>query len=319
MRRYKSELVKIVTVLLLVLLVIIGYTIYLNDLCDFQDGLTAVRTPDGRQIEKFKPGEAVKTFSSLPAICDYRNGKLVCPDVRNLGETMLRQTQLATIRMLAAFDKICRKHGIRYWMWRGALLGVIRHEGFIPWDNELDIGIMKADYEKFRIVSHELPPDIFLQNASSDPEYGRQKHAILGKLRDTRGCFGYCARTGCHFHDGLMIDIFGFEEYRDGFIRETTSNSVNFEIRKRNIFPLKEKTFEGFQVMVPLDHDTLLTKTYGSDYGELPPIKRRCPPGKLIGLPWTSCQDLEQMDTKQKRLHLYLSTISNIKYLAWFF
>lgn len=286
--------------------------------CYFEDGKSMVEGPNGQLIKKFDPEEQVKTFASLSEECEYKNGKVVCLDVRLAGENMLRQVQLATVRMLAAFDTICRKHDIKYWMWRGALLGVSRHSGFIPWDNELDIGIMKADYQKFRSFSHELPSDIFLQNGTSDTAFGTAKHTILAKLRDKGGCFGYCLRTGCKFHDGMMIDIFGFEEKGEDHISETTSNKVHFKVPKSQIFPLTEMKFEGFNVYVPNNHDIILRNTYGKDYNKIPPKKFRCPPEGLIGIPWFSCSDIDRFSEPQKKQYLKMSRVSTLKFISWY-
>ena len=316
MRRYKTEITKALIVLSIFSGLAIVYFVYWVTNCDFDDGTTLIETPDGRHIKKFDPDQPVKQFSELSKKCDYEKDRVYCPDIRSLGETMLRQVQLATIRMLIAFDKVCRKHGIKYWLWRGALLGAFRHKAFIPWDNELDIGIMKEDYEKFRMFSHELPADIFLQNASSDPAFGKAKHSIIAKLRDNKGCFGYCLRTGCKFHDGPMIDVFGFEENGRDSIVETTSNKVDFSVRKSDIFPLKDMEFEGYKFYVPNNHDVLLQKGYGGNYYKLPPRGNRCPPGALIGIPWFSCKDLDRMNSPSKGYYLYISTVSRLKFLS---
>ena len=318
MRKFKLEFTKTLILLSVVCCLAIGYTVYSAIHCDFEDGKTLIKTPHGRHIKKFDPDEPVKTFSQVSKTCDYDNEKLYCPDIRFKGETMIRQVQLAITRMAITFDKVCRKHNIKYWLWRGALLGARRHQGFIPWDNDLDIGIMKEDYEKFRLVSHELPSDIFVQNASSDPEYKKAKHPIIAKLRDSKGCYGNCLRTGCNFHDGLMIDIFGFYENGKDSIIETTSNKVNFNVRKSDIFPLRELDFEGYKLFVPNRYDVILKKHYGTNYNDLPSRSRRCPPGQLVGIPYFSCTELKDMTKSDRNYHLYLSVISRLKFVSWY-
>ena len=318
MRTYKPGVIKAAILFSLFGCLVLGYSVYSSFQCDFEDGKILVRTPGGGFIKKFDTDQPVKKFSLLSKKCDYQNEKLNCPDIRATGETMMRQVQLATVRMLIAFDKVCRKHGIKYWLWRGALLGAYRHKGFIPWDNELDIGMMKDQYEKFRMVSHDMPTDIFLQNTSSDPGYAKAKHGIIAKLRDGHGCFGYCIRTGCQFHDGLMIDIFGFQENGQDSIIETTENRVHFDVKKSDIFPLKEMEFEGYNLYIPNKYDVILQKNYGQDYYTLPPRNNRCPPGRLIGLPWFSCNDLGNMDMSLRNYYLYLSVVSRLKLISWF-
>ena len=94
------------------------------------------------------------------------------PDNRQEGETVLRQAQLVMLRMLKIIDYICRKHDISYWMCSGTLLGAVRHKGFIPWDDDLDICMIREDYERFvKIAVNEFPEDMMLQTRETDPHY----------------------------------------------------------------------------------------------------------------------------------------------------
>ncbi len=71
------------------------------------------------------------------------------PDERESGETRLRQCQLVMLRMLKIFDHLCTRHNIEYFLTGGSLLGAVRHQGFIPWDDDLDVGMTRNNYEKF--------------------------------------------------------------------------------------------------------------------------------------------------------------------------
>lgn len=62
-------------------------------------------------------------------------------DIKTIQELLLED--------MIEFDRICRKYNITYWLCAGTLLGAIRHHGFIPWDDDIDIGMMRSDFNKF--------------------------------------------------------------------------------------------------------------------------------------------------------------------------
>jgi lipopolysaccharide cholinephosphotransferase len=126
------------------------------------------------------------------------------PDGRAEGETPLRQAQLVMLRLLRYFDAICRKHGLRYWLDAGTLLGAARHGGFIPWDDDVDVMMPREDYDRFvSVAADELPSDIFFQTKATDPE-----HDIgWAKLRD-RGSYMDDPGGPYPYHQGIPIDIF---------------------------------------------------------------------------------------------------------------
>lgn len=78
---------------------------------------------------------------------------------------ILRYIQLQTLEMLKFIVKICEKNNITYWLDYGSLLGAIRHQGFVPWDDEMDIGMPREDYEKFiKVIIPEIEKNEELKN-----------------------------------------------------------------------------------------------------------------------------------------------------------
>ena len=74
---------------------------------------------------------------------------------------MMKRAWAAEIEILFEIDKICEKHGLHYCIDYGTLLGAIRHRGFIPWDDDIDIMMMREDYEIFsKVANAELPEEL---------------------------------------------------------------------------------------------------------------------------------------------------------------
>lgn len=122
----------------------------------------------------------------------------------------LKQAQKIMISMLKEIDIICRKHNINYWIESGTLLGAIRHNGFIPWDDDIDIGMIREDYIKFlNICKEELSDDLFVQNFNTEEniefQWSKIKHKY-SKIIEERNC---------RCHQGLFIDIFQYDYYND--------------------------------------------------------------------------------------------------------
>jgi len=134
------------------------------------------------------------------------------PDNRTAGETPLRQAQLVMLRMLKIIDHICQEHGFSYWLCSGTLLGAVRHKGFIPWDDDLDICMMREDYEKFvEIAQKEFQDDMFIQTRETDPTYDYL--ALPCKIRDKKSLIISEGMENNKYQQGLFIDIFPADRF----------------------------------------------------------------------------------------------------------
>lgn len=87
-------------------------------------------------------------------------------------EPMMKRAWAAQVEVLCEVAKICSKYNIQYFADWGTLLGTVRHSGFIPWDDDLDIGMRREDYQRFlSVAKKELPEGFDLLNAYTNPEY----------------------------------------------------------------------------------------------------------------------------------------------------
>lgn len=146
-----------------------------------------------------------------------------------LTDGRLRLAQLRMLAMLEVVDKICLKHQLDYWLDAGSLLGAVRHQGFIPWDDDLDIAMPRASYEAFlRVAPSELPSSMWLQTANTDAGFFNMATPL--KIRDRHSRYVEKHETGDEpYVQGIFIDVFVY----DGM-------SVDARQRKRTKFIAKK-------------------------------------------------------------------------------
>ncbi len=128
----------------------------------------------------------------------------------NLSQEEFRRMQLVELDLLKEFDRVCRKNSIPYVITDGTLLGAIRHKGFIPWDDDADICMLREDYERFkREAMDDLNPQIcYFQDHTTDPEY-RWGYA---KLRKTGTQYIRAGQELLKCKTGIFVDIFPMDD-----------------------------------------------------------------------------------------------------------
>lgn len=126
----------------------------------------------------------------------------------------LREVQMAQLELALEIKRVCDILNINYFLDSGTLLGAVRHKGFIPWDDDLDIGMLRKDYEKF-VLEAPLIIDAkyFLQTWDSDEKYG----LAYAKLRKNGTVFIEEAAQDVGAHNGIFIDVFPYDAYPNNF------------------------------------------------------------------------------------------------------
>ena len=116
------------------------------------------------------------------------------------------------LELLAKFDEVCKKYGLRYFAEYGAMLGAVRHQGFVPWDDDIDLMMFRDDYMKLQeIAPLEFREPYFFQNTYTDlVVWG------FSKLRDDRTTGIEFPDMSPDFHQGIFIDINPLDDVPDG-------------------------------------------------------------------------------------------------------
>ncbi len=116
----------------------------------------------------------------------------------------LRKVQLIELEIAKDVKRVCEENGIRYFLYRGTFLGAVRHQGFIPWDDDMDFGMLREDYEKFRKIAPEkLGKDYCFQDWGTNESYALP----FGKVRK-RGTLFVEAKCARQPENGIYIDIY---------------------------------------------------------------------------------------------------------------
>lgn len=117
----------------------------------------------------------------------------------------LRTLQLTQLEMLKTFDSFCREHGLHYSLYAGTLLGAVRHRGFIPWDDDLDVCMARSEYDLFiELWQKTSHPGYILHNKENTPTFSQS----FTKLRKDHTAFLQSKEEAGAYHTGIFIDIF---------------------------------------------------------------------------------------------------------------
>ncbi|MBR8535530.1 LicD family protein [Carboxylicivirga sediminis] len=136
-------------------------------------------------------------------------------EAREEGNNDIEKLHKVLLEMLKVIDNICRKHKLCYWLDAGNLLGHVRHNGFIPWDDDIDLAMPREDYEKFlQVAPNELPKDLFFQYKNVDA-----KKSKWVKIRDNYSTvvMDYELGKSPNYHQGIFLDIFPYDLLEDDF------------------------------------------------------------------------------------------------------
>lgn len=151
----------------------------------------------------------------------------------------LRRLQLTQLEILKIVDEFCRRYHLHYSLYAGTLLGAIRHQGFIPWDDDLDICMPRGDYMKFlRLWEEKSIPGYILQNKENSPRFTQS----FSKIRKDHTTFVQHDSERGAYHTGIYIDIFPMDRIPVGFLRKRCFylNAVFYQLFTREFSTTNE-------------------------------------------------------------------------------
>lgn len=159
---------------------------------------------EGISCDTYDVDEIVKRSLTFEDIMNHRD----LEDDINAKEEMTKKIQNELMPLLEEVDRVCKKNDIQYFLCAGSALGAVRHKGFIPWDDDLDIGMLRNDYEKFLEIADAELKDGFVMM-----DVGRAPHYYVCHAKIFRDNTALVNRETSHLkiHHGFYLDIFPFD------------------------------------------------------------------------------------------------------------
>lgn len=143
-----------------------------------------------------------KEFISEEIICDH------------LVSEKMKKVWSVQLDLLAELERVCEKHNLTYYADSGTLIGAVRHKGYIPWDDDIDIAMKRADYDKLLAISaSEFQPPYFFQSAYSD-NFPRG----FSRIRNSQTTAVTKRDAGKNINLGIFIDIFPLDNVPDDLL-----------------------------------------------------------------------------------------------------
>lgn len=158
----------------------------------------------------------------------------------------LKELQDKELEILLSIDRVCKQLNIEYILMYGTLLGAVRHKGFIPWDDDIDIAMTRENYDKFvSEAANYLPEHLQIQHYSHEKECPN----IYVKVRDKNTTFLHKEHIDLDIVQGIFVDIFPIERLHKHkylnkleFVRKKIFNLINQSYDLAYVKSIKRKT-----------------------------------------------------------------------------
>ncbi len=246
------------------------------------------------------------TVPNLEGFTDIElSPRLTTENIKNLKMGQQKMTSI-----LREFDRICRKYGLKYWCTGGTLIGAIRHEGWVPWDADIDVAMLEDDYEKLKnIIRQELPSNLWFQTTETDPYF--TSPLTPAKIRDLNSCYLNTIRQSKlsyeRWHKGVQLDIFIYQKKGNKLFPKLRAFNDLKVYNYDFIFPLANGKFDDVFIYMPNKYKEYCIKNWGSYPPKLIEVRRRYPHEGVVD-PDKTC---EFHKNKYKKLYDDLNEMQN--------
>lgn len=147
----------------------------------------------------------------------------------------LRKLQKKELEILTAVVKVCEENNIKYIIMHGTLLGAVRHQGFIPWDDDIDICMPRESYDKFIDIGEKfLPSNLKIQHYKTEENCPN----IFAKVRDENTIFLQKEHVDLDINQGVFIDIFPLDRIKKG------NHQIAKEYWRKGIFNILNECYD---------------------------------------------------------------------------
>lgn len=160
----------------------------------------------------------------------------------------LKKLQRIETSILIDIAKLCDEESITYYLSSGTLIGAVRHHGFIPWDDDIDIAMPYSDYKKFLLIGQKkLGSKYFLQTFETDANYSNN----FARVRLNGTTLMRPEHSNVHMHQGIWVDIFPIIEIGKGIEYKVKRNLLDLmRFMQRDEFLEDYKKYKGaYQVL----------------------------------------------------------------------
>lgn len=141
----------------------------------------------------------------------------------------MNNLQKCIFKIFCEVDRICNKYSINYSIIGGSMIGAVRHQGFIPWDDDMDIAMLRSDYDKFlSICAKELDSSLFyVQTTDKEINYAFSYAKILLKGTSCHETFA----ENANITRGIWLDIFPLDNLPNNWLQKKTMNLINYILK----------------------------------------------------------------------------------------